>query len=249
MPKFAANLTWLFKELPLVDRVRAAAEAGFEGVEVLFPYDVNAQELRDACVIHGVEMALINSPPPNYTGGDQGWAAVPELQSRFRKDFGRVIRYAQVLKPEILHIMSGVAEGPEAEAVFIDNLAWACLEAPNHKITIEVINRTTMPGYFLHDYDQAARIIDKVGAPNLGLQFDTFHAHAITGDVTATWEAHGALATHVQVGNGGDRHEPSAEPFDHPAFFEMLDAAGYRGWVAGEYEPAGSTEAGLAWIR
>ncbi|MEM6898143.1 MAG: TIM barrel protein [Pseudomonadota bacterium] len=249
MPKFAANLTWLFKELPMIERVAAAAEAGFDGVEILFPYDVNAQELRDACVIHGVKMVLINAPPPNYTGGAQGWAAVPELKDRFRRDFGRVLRYTHVLKPEIVHIMAGVAEGPEAEDCFVENLVWACAEAPEQKITLEVINRTTMPGYFLHDYDQAAAIMARVGAPNLALQFDTFHAHQITGDVDATWAAHSAHVGHVQVGNGDDRHEPGPAPFDHPAFFKMLDAAGYDGWVAGEYEPKESTEAGLAWIR
>lgn len=249
MPKFCANLTWLFTELPLIDRVAAAANAGFEGVEILFPYDANAQELRDACVMNGVKMVLINCPPPNYTGGEQGWAAVPELQTRFRKDFTRALRFAQVLNTEFLHIMSGVADGPEAEACFVDNLAWACAEARKQKITVEVINRTTMPGYFLHDYDQAARILEAVDAPNLHLQFDTFHAHQITGDVTATWEAHGASAAHIQVGNGDDRHEPGAEPFDHPAFFEMLDAIGYKGWVSGEYKPRATTEEGLGWIR
>ncbi|MEM1235099.1 MAG: TIM barrel protein [Pseudomonadota bacterium] len=249
MPKFCANLTWLFKEVPLVDRVRAAADAGFEAVEILFPYDVNAQELRDACVIHGVKMALINAPPPNYTGGEQGWAAVPHLQSRFRKDWARVLRYAGVLKPQMLHIMSGVAEGAEAEACFVENLRWACAEANGTPITIEVINRTTMPGYYLSDFDQAAQIIADVGADNLSLQFDTFHAHQITGDAMAVWERHKDIIGHIQVGNGDDRHEPSSKPFDHPAFFEALDEAGYAGWVSGEYEPKGLTEVGLTWIK
>lgn len=249
MPKFCANLTWLFKELPMIDRVRAAAEAGFTGVEILFPYDINAQELRDACVIHKVDMVLINAPPPNYTGGAQGWAAVPELQARFQRDFKRVLRYASVLKPQMLHIMAGIAEGPEAEACFIDNLKWACAEAPKQRITIEVINTKTMPGYFLRDFDQAARIIEAVGAPNLSLQLDTFHAHQITGDVTAVWEAHGAHVSHIQVGNADDRHEPSGAPFDHPSFFQTLDANGYKGWVSGEYEPRTATDAGLGWIR
>ena len=105
-----------------------------------------------------------------------------------------MLRYASVLKPQMLHIMSGVAEGPEAEACFIDNLKWAVDTAGDYPLTIEVINRNTMPGYFLHDYDQAARILDAVDSPTLGLQFDTFHAHEIT-DVTATWEAHGARVT------------------------------------------------------
>ncbi|MEL6550393.1 MAG: TIM barrel protein [Pseudomonadota bacterium] len=249
MPRYCANLTWLFTELPLIERVRAASEAGFGGVEILSPYDVNAQELRDACVMSNVKVVLINCPPPNYTGGQQGWAAVPELVPRFRRDFARTMRYAGVLRPEFVHIMSGVADGPEAEACLIDNIRWAAAEAPKQKLTLEVINRRTMPGYFLHDYDQAARILDAVAAPNVALQFDTFHAYQITGDVTAAWEAHGARADHVQVGNVDDRHEPGGAPFDHHAFFEMLDAAGYRGWVSGEYKPARTTVEGLDWIR
>ncbi|MEM6479295.1 MAG: TIM barrel protein [Pseudomonadota bacterium] len=249
MPKFAANLTWLFKDLPLIERVKAAAAAGFTGVEILFPYDVNAQELRDACVLNNLKMVLINTPPPNYTGGDQGWAARPELKSRFERDFKRVLRYAQVLKPQMLHIMAGVAEGPEAEACFIGNLRWACAQAPRSDITIEVINRKTMPGYFLHDFDQAAEIIKTVGAPNLGLQFDTFHAYQITGDAGAVWQKHASLVTHIQVGHGEHRHEPAHAPFDHPAFFKLLDKSGYRGWVSGEYEPSLTGDAAFDWIR
>ncbi len=233
----------------MIERVRAAAEAGFTGVEMLFPYDLNAQELRDECVINGVQMVLINCPPPNYTGGEQGWAAVPALQDRFRRDFNRVLRYASVLKPQILQIMPGIASGPEAEACLIENLTWAAEQAPKQRLTLKVISDTAIPGYFLNSYDLAARVLDAANAPNLGLQLDTFHAHQITGDASAAWQAHAGRVTHIQVGHGETRHEPTNAPFDHPSFFKELKKSRYSGWISGEYNPAQTTVQGLNWIK
>lgn len=248
MPKFCANLTWLFTELPFLERFEAAKEAGFDGVEVLFPYDVNAQEIVKALVKHDLKMVLINCPPPNYTGGDQGFAAVPGLQARFRTDFKRALRYAQTLGVQHLHIMSGVASGPDAKATFVENLRWAVAEAPRQSLTIEPINNDTLPGYFLNDFDLGHEIVTLIDAPNLRLQFDTFHAAKITGDVLGTWAAMRAITTHVQVAQMPDRDEPDQGVIDYPAFFAMLDAQGYTGWISGEYKPRVTTEAGLGWI-
>lgn len=249
MPKFCANLTWLFPELPFMDRFRAAAEAGFEGVEVLFPYDAPAQEMRDQLVWNNLAFVLMNCPPPNATGGPQGFAAIPGLEDRFRRDFDRSLRFAGVLKPRHIHIMAGAAEGPEAEATYIGNLKWAAARAPNQSLTIEPINRHDMPGYFLADCDTTARVLDAVAAPNLGLQFDAYHAHRITGDVMDIWATHGPRAVHVQVAGYPGRHEPMGGEIDYPAFFTRLDADGYDGWVSGEYAPAGATADGLGWLR
>ena len=247
MPKYCANLTWLFQELPFVERFQAAADAGFTGVEVLFPYDGDAQQIRSEILRYDLSMVLINTPPPNYTGGERGFAAVPELRDRFRRDFKRVLRYAQVLQPEIIHIMSGAAEGPEAEAIFIDNLKWAVDEAPGQTLSIEVINPVDMEGYFLSDYDLAARVLDAVGAKTLTLQFDTYHAHKITGDVGATWAQVNDLVGHIQVGDVTTRAEPGRDVFDHAGFLAQLEAEGYQDWVSGEYKPAGRTVDGLDW--
>jgi 2-dehydrotetronate isomerase len=187
MPKFCANLTWLFTELPFLERFEAAKEAGFDGVEVLFPYDVNAQDIVNARARHDLQMVLINCPPPNYTGGAQGFAAVPGVEERFQKDFMRALRYAQTLGAKHLHIMSGVAEGALAKETFIRNLRWAAAQAPKQSLTIEPINNETMPGYFLNDFDLGREIVMMIGAPNLRLQFDAFHAAKITG----TSGAHG----------------------------------------------------------
>lgn len=249
MPKFCANLTWLFGELPFMDRFRAAREAGFEAVEVLFPYDCPTQEMRDQLVLNGLSFVLMNCPPPNATGGPQGFAALPGGEARFRRDFDRTLRFAQVLKPLHIHIMAGVAEGPGAEATLVENLRWAAARAPRQSLTIEPINRVDMPGYFLADYETAARVLDAVAAPNLALQFDAYHAHRITGDVARAWAAHGGRARHVQVAGFPGRHEPRGGAIDYPAFFARLDAEGYDGWVSGEYAPATTTAEGLGWLR
>lgn len=232
-----------------MERFRAAAEAGFEAVEILFPYDAPAQDMRDQMIWNGLTFALMNCPPPNATGGPQGFAAIPGLEDRFRRDFDRTLRFAQVLKPQHIHIMAGVAEGPEAEAAFTENLKWAAARVPKQSLTIEPINRADMPGYFLADFDTAARVLDTVGAPNLGLQFDAYHAHRITGDVMGSWAAHGHRVRHIQVAGFPGRNEPAGGDIDYAAFFARLDRDGYAGWVSGEYAPSGDTAAGLDWMR
>lgn len=249
MPRFAANLSWLFPELPFMERFRAARAAGFDAVEVLFPYDHPTQEIRDALVWNDLTFVLMNCPPPNATGGPQGFAAIPGLQDRFRRDFERTLRFAQVLRPRHIHIMAGAADGPEAEAAFIENLRWAAARAPRQSLTIEPINRHDMPGYFLSDYATAARVLDAVAVPHLALQFDAYHAHRITGDVLGTWSAHGHRAVHVQIAGFPGRHEPLGGEIDYPAFLTRLDAEGYRGWVSAEYAPSGTTAEGLGWMR
>ncbi|EAQ03823.1 Xylose isomerase-like TIM barrel protein [Pseudooceanicola batsensis HTCC2597] len=248
MPRFCANLSFLWKDLPLPARISAAAEAGFSGVEILFPYDDPVPEVRDALARTGLPLVLINCPPPNYAGGDRGFAAVPGLGGRFRSDFLRALRYARALGVEHLHIMSGAAEGAEAEACLVDNLAWACAEAPGQSLTIEPINGADMPGYFMNDFDLALRVIDRVGAANLGLQFDAYHAHRITGDLLGTWARAAPRVRHVQFADHPGRHEPGTGEVDLGAFFERLDADGFAGWVSAEYVPSSSPEASLGWM-
>jgi hydroxypyruvate isomerase len=215
---------------------------------VLFPYDENAQETRERLVLNGLTFVLQNTPPPNWTGGERGFAAVPGLKARFRKDFDRCLRFAEVLKPEVIHIMAGITDAPGARATFVENLTWAAARAPARQLTIEPLNPDDMPGYWLADFGLAAEILDQVAAPNLALQFDAYHAHRITGDVMGTWARHGSRAAHVQIAGVPGRHEPSGGEIDWPAFFARLDADGYRGWVSAEYHPKGATLDGLGWL-
>lgn len=249
MPRFAANLTWLFTELPFMDRFRAAKEAGFDAVEVLFPYDCPTQDMRDQLVWNDLNFVLMNCPPPNATGGPQGFAAAPELKDRFRRDFDRAMRFAAVLKPKFMHIMSGPGDGAQSRATFIENLIWAAARAPKMRLTIEPINPDDMPGYFLNDFDLATDILDTVAAPNLGLQFDAYHARRITGDLMGAWSRYGPRTVHIQMAGHPGRHEPNVGDIDYPEFFARLDADGYRGFVSAEYGPRGATSAGLDWMK
>ncbi len=246
MPQFCANLTMLFTEYPFLERFAAAKAAGFDAVEILFPYDVAAPEIIRELKRNDLTLALINCPPPNYVDEPRGFAAV--AGSRFRTDFKRALRVAKALGAHHLHLMAGVADGQDALSVFRDNLAWAAGQAPEQSLTIEPINRDDMPGYFLADFDVAADIIRDVNAPNLRLQFDAYHAQKIEGDAVAVWQKHKDIVAHVQVGQTPHRHEPDAGEIDYPAFFDMLDQDGFTGWVSGEYHPAGRTEEGLGWI-
>lgn len=251
MPEFCANLSWLFTELPLAERPAAAAAAGFRAVEVQFPYDENAAELGHALARAGVALVSINCPPPNYADpdGPRGFAAVPDEAGRFAGAFRRSLRYAGALGAEFIHVMAGMAEGPEARAVYVQNLAKAAELAGKQRLTIEPINHADMPGYFLADFDLALEVLEEVGAPNLGLQFDAYHAHRITGDVIGTWQKVRDKVVHVQVAGVPGRHEPMGGEIDYPAFFARLDADGYGGWVSGEYAPTGRTEDGLSWLK
>jgi 2-dehydrotetronate isomerase len=248
MPRFAANLSLLFTERPFMERFQAAKDAGFDAVEVLFPYDCPAQDMRDRMVWTGQSFVLMNGPPPGFTGARPGYAAVPGGEERFRRDFERVLRYAGVLKPRVIHLMAGEAGGEAARGTMIANLRWAAERAKGQMLTIEPLNDGDFPGYFLNDFALAGGIVEAVGKPNLRMQFDTYHAEAITGDAMAAWAEFGTLAAHVQIGGFPGRTEPDRGTLDHRAFLARLDADGYSGFVSAEYRPAGRTEDGLGWM-
>ena len=167
MPKFAANLSMMFTEHAFLDRFSAAANAGFKGVEYLFPYDFEEEDIRSALTDAGLQQALFNTPPGDWKAGERGMAAIPGRDQEFREFFGQALDYAEVLQPDAIHVMAGNAAGKSAQATFIDNLSWAAEEAGDQVLVIEPINSRDMPGYFLNRSDQAVAILQTVGAPNL----------------------------------------------------------------------------------
>lgn len=251
MPRFCANISRLFAELPFIERIGAARAAGFEAVEILFPYDGDATALKEALAVHELSLALINCPPPNYADprGPRGFAAVPEEAARFRSAFRRSKRYAEALGAERIHIMAGRADGPQARQVFIDNLSWAVSEAPDLMLTIEPQNSCDAPGYFLNDFGTATSIIDEVGAGSVRLQFDLYHAQRIAGDWRAAWDSTREYVGHVQFADVPGRGAPGTGQLDVKSFFACLDADGYRGWTAAEYDPGPDTRKTLAWLK
>lgn len=246
MPRFAANVTMLFTEVPTLARPDLAREAGFDGVEVLFPYDHPPKDWQAA--LSGMQVALINTHPGDWAAGDRGHAAVPDATDAFRSSFLRAADLAATLGAGRIHVMAGVARGPLAEATYVENLAWAAAQAPDLHLTIEPLNPDDMPGYFLNDFDQAARIVDDLALPNLGIQFDLWHAARIHGDADAVWARHKSRVNHIQIAGFPSRNEPGGGGFDLTGLCSELDRTGYAGWISAEYMPARATVHGLMWL-
>ncbi|MFV2051842.1 hydroxypyruvate isomerase family protein [Aliiroseovarius sp. YM-037] len=242
MPRFCANLTLLFTEYPLVDRIAAARDAGFDAVEILWPDLDEAATLRRTLDAAGIPLALINTP-----AGDT-WGSAARSRTEFHRDFSQTLAIADVLRPRFVHIMAGLASDPEARKIFTDNLRHACDHAPDQQFAIEPISPQTVAGYFLDDFDLAAEIISDVNRPNLSLQLDMFHAHNMTGDAPALWQRMKPHTAHIQIAGVPDRHEPIGGDLDYPTLFAQLDADGYGGFVSAEYHPKGRTEDGLTWL-
>ena len=249
MPRFAANLTTMFTERPFLDRFAAASEAGFEAVEFLFPYEWPAAEVRAALDGAGLALALFNAPPGDWAAGERGLAALPERSDDFRRAFDEALEYAAILRPARLHVMAGLAQGPSAREAYLRNLTWAAEVAGEQNLAIEPINSRDMPGYHLATSEDAEGVLDTVGAPNLGLQLDLYHAQIMEGDLTRRIERLLPRVAHVQIAGVPERHEPDAGEVNFPHIFALLDRLGYAGFVGCEYRPRDRTEEGLGWFR
>ncbi|HUF88105.1 MAG TPA: 2-oxo-tetronate isomerase, partial [Thermohalobaculum sp.] len=239
MPRFAANLTTMFTERPLLERFDAAAAAGFRAVEVLRPYDWPAARLRAALDRAGLELALLNTPPGDWAAGERGLAALPGREAAFRASLARALDYAALLRPARVHVMAGIASGEAARAAYRANLAWAAETAGAQGLTIEPINSRDMPGYHLATSDDAVAVLDAVGAANLGLQLDLYHAQIMEGDLTRRIERLMPRIAHMQIAGVPERHEPDAGEVNYPHLFALIDRLGYAGFVGCEYRPRG----------
>ncbi|MES2127948.1 MAG: 2-oxo-tetronate isomerase [Pseudomonadota bacterium] len=244
MPRFAANVSLLFPEAPLLGRFALARRAGFAAVELQFPYAHPAAQLAEH--LDGLPLVLHNLPPGDWAAGERGLAALPGREGEFQDSVGCALDYAQQLGVRQLHCMAGVGG---AHATFVANLRFAAtqLKARGMRLLIEPLNRFDVPGYFLSGSAQALAIIDEVGADNLLLQYDVYHMQRMEGELAATLRANLARIGHIQVADNPGRHEPGTGEINYPYLFGLLDALGYAGWVGCEYVPQGDTVAGLAW--
>jgi hydroxypyruvate isomerase len=254
MPRFAANLSMMFNEVPFLDRFALAAKAGFKGVEFLFPYEHPAAEIAARLQDNGLQQVLFNAPAGDFAKGERGMAAIPGKQAAFRDSIKIALEYAATLACPRLHIMAGLKpEGVAHDtltAVYGANLAYAAEECAKVgvKPIIEPINHRDIPGFFLNTTDQAAAIIAAIGPEKLGMQFDLYHCQITEGDVVKRVEKHLPLIAHMQVADTPGRHEPGTGEVNWPFVFKTIDALGFRGWIGCEYRPAGETLAGLSWF-
>lgn len=259
MPRFAANISTLYPEHALLDRIAAAAADGFAAVEVQAPYAAPAEEFARALRDARTGLVLMNAPQGDMDAGERGLAALPGRERDFAASVQVAIDYGRAVGAPRVHVMAGKPPpGTSADAgdVFVRNLTHACAAFEPHgiRVMIEPINTRDMPGYFLTTPEQGAEIIARVGAPNLALQFDVYHAQIMGGDLSRRLERYLPLIGHVQIAGVPQRHEPDTGEIDYAAVFRLLDSLGYGGWVGCEYRPArgaapGGTSAGLGWLR
>ena len=253
MPRFAANLTMLFNEVPFLDRFERAARAGFDAVEFLFPYAYPAAEIKARLDAHGLKLVLHNLPAGDWDAGDRGVACDPARVAEFRAGVGRAVEYAGALGVPQLNCLAGKAPAgvadAELHATFVANLAYAAaeLDKAGLKLLIEPINTYDIPGFYLNRTAQALAILDEVGAANAFLQYDIYHAQRMEGEIAATLQKHLARIAHIQLADNPGRHEPGTGELNWAFLFAHLDRIGYAGWVGCEYKPATTTEAGLGW--
>lgn len=255
MPKFAANLTMMFNEVPYPQRFAAAAKAGFAAVEFLFPYDYPPAEVARWLQEAGLKNALFNMPPGDWAAGERGVASLPGREEEFRAGVARAIEYARALGTPSIHAMAGLlpsgADRKRHREVFVANLRHAAKALAGEGLTllIEPINSRDIPGYFLNTQAEAHAIREEIDQPNLKVQMDFYHAQIVEGDLSVTLRKHIAHVGHVQIASVPDRHEPDEGEIDYRHIFRLLDELGYPGWVGCEYRPRGRTEDGLGWLK
>jgi hydroxypyruvate isomerase len=255
MPKFAANLSFLFADRPFPERFAAAAAAGFRGVEYLFPYDYPARDVAEWLRANDLEQVLFNLAPGDWAAGERGLACLPHRRGEFAESVEQALDYAMQLDCRRLHCMAGLcpagADEAELEATYIANLRHAAdrLATIGATVMIEPINsRIDMPGYFLDDMALAFRLHSAITRDNVKLQYDIYHAQIIAGDLARTLEANIDRIGHIQIADNPGRHEPGTGEINYPFLFDLLDRLGYDGWVGCEYKPLATTEAGLGWM-
>jgi len=255
MPKFSANLSTLFTEYDFLDRFKAAADAGFMGVEVQFPYEVEASAIAEKLTQTGLQMVLFNLPPGQWDKGDRGLGALPGREKELDKGFDQALAYADILKCRQLHVMAGV------KPKNLDNTAYLSAfganlrrlapraEAAGCHLMLEPINSRDVPGYVLSRTEDALSLIKAIDRDSIRLQLDIYHRQVMQGDLIKTIEAVAPVLGHVQIAGAPGRGEPDRGEIAYGAIFEALQRIGYDGWIGCEYFPAGRTEDGLGWMK
>lgn len=255
MPRFAANLSMLFTEVPLLERFERAARAGFSAVEVQFPYEAQAAAIRERLVANRLQMVLHNLPGGDWAAGDRGIACNPARQDEFRAGVAKGIDYATTLGVPQLNCLAGkpgagVSE-EETRATFVGNVRYAAAELKKAglKLLLEPINNYDVPGFWLNHTAKAIAVLDEVGADNAFLQYDIYHAQRYEGELAATMAKYLPRIAHIQVADNPGRNEPGTGEIHYAFLFQHLARIGYTGFIGAEYKPAGQTEAGLGWLE
>lgn len=251
MPKFAANLSFMFTELPFLNRFGAAAKAGFKAVEYLNPFEASKEDIVAQLEENGLTQALFNMAHGDWTKGERGMSAIPGREAEFETAVLAALDYAKATGCKRLFAMAGLRHHGANRATYVANLKRAAAMTAPHGIDviIEPINTRDIPGYFLNLTEDARSIIHEVAAPNVGLQFDIYHRQVMQGDLVTAIREFGHLARHYQIANPPDRGEPDEGEINYRTIFAEIDKSGFDGWIGCEYKPRNGTVAGLTWTK
>ncbi len=259
MPRFAANLSMMYREHDFLDRFAAAARDGFTAVEYLFPYEYPAEKLAALLQQNGLRQVLFNAPPGDWNAGERGITALPGREKEFREGFERALQYAGLLGCPRIHAMAGLlpagANRARFRATYVENLAWAAERAQNAGIDvlIEPIAQRNIPSFFLNRQDEGHAIVTEIGKPNLKVMLDYFHCQVEEGDLAMKTRKYlgekPSRVGHIQIAGVPDRHEPSTGEVNYAYLFDLLDELGYDGWIGCEYIPKAGTSEGLGWLK
>ena len=253
MPKFAANLTMLFNEVDFLDRFDAAAKAGFRGVEYLFPFAYDKNQLAEKLKTLKLTQVLHNLPAGDWAGGERGIACLPARVGEFQDGVGKAVEYATALGCRQINCLAGIAPAGAApdmlRKTFVDNLRFVAgkLKTAGIKLLIEPINTFDIPGFYLSRTAQALEIMNDVGSDNLFLQYDVYHMQRMEGELAASLKKNLSRIRHIQIADNPGRNEPGTGEINYPFLFRHIDRIGYDGWIGCEYKPAATTVAGLGW--
>jgi hydroxypyruvate isomerase len=255
MPKFAANLSMMFNEVPFLDRFGAAAECGFKAVEFLFPYEYPPEAILEQTMKNYLQIALFNMPPGDWAAGERGIACNPDRDEEFRAGIDKALVYAECLDIPRLHAMAGIApagvDRTACKRTLIGNLKYAAQKLAPHNITVllEAINTRDIPGFFVNTQAESYEIITAVNQPNVKMQMDLYHMQVMEGDVATKLRKYAPSCGHIQIAGAPGRNEPDTGELRYEYLFRLLDEIGYQGWIGCEYRPAGKTIDGLGWFK
>jgi len=255
MPSFAANLTMLYPDSPFLERFARARASGFRFVEYLFPYEYEPAVLARALAQNNLTQVLFNLPAGNWSAGDRGIAAHPDRIHEFRQGVARALEYASVLGVRQLNCLVGKRDEriplEEQTRVMIENLRYAARALAEREMTllVEHLNPYDVPGFLIITPQRALEIQEQVGAPNLKIQYDVYHAQRTAGELAHTLQNYLARIGHIQIADNPGRHQPGTGEINYRFLFEWIDKLGYRGYIGLEYAPQGTTEESLRWVR
>ena len=255
MTKLCANLSMLYNEVDFLERFDAAAAAGFKGVEYLFPYAFEAQQIMDRLGKNGLTQVLHNLPAGDWDGGERGIACHPDRVNEFQEGVGQAIDYATALGCKQVNVLAGIApagvDASKVQATFVSNLTFAAAKLKENGIAllIEAINTRDIPGFFVSSTQQTLDLISATGSDNIFVQYDIYHMQIMEGDLAMTIKNNLSQIAHIQLADNPGRNEPGTGEINYPFLFDYIDNLDYQGWIGCEYKPATSTTEGMTWAQ